>query len=146
MRKTPLNALVAAVLLAALSASAEQYVYPAKGQSKDQQKKDEAACGQWATEQAGDPAKTAAPPPPAEQKGGRLRGAAAGAVIAGATDGDKSEGAVAGAVVGGAAQRRRNAANQQQAQAAASQQQAAGQESFEKARAACLEGKGYTVK
>jgi len=63
-------------------AGAQQFVYPAKGQSPQQQKSDEAACYTWAVQQSGfDPAK----PPP---------------------------------------------------------QQAA----FAKARAACLEGKGYTVK
>ena len=42
-------------------AVAQQYVYPAKGQSAQQQKSDEAACYTWAVEQTGfDPAK---PPP-----------------------------------------------------------------------------------
>jgi hypothetical protein len=41
---------------------AQQYVYPAKGQSAQQQKNDEAACYEWAVKQSGfDPAK---PPPP----------------------------------------------------------------------------------
>ena len=71
-------------------ANAQQFVYPAKGQSPQQQKSDEAACYSWAVQQSGfDPAH----PPP-------------------------------------------------QQQAATQQQQAA----LGKARAACLEGRGYSVK
>jgi hypothetical protein len=32
-------------------AGAQQFVYPAKGQTPDQRKKDEAACHAWAVEQ-----------------------------------------------------------------------------------------------
>lgn len=63
----------------ATGATAQQYVYPAKGQTAEQQKSDESACQSWA---------------------------------------------------------------QQQQQAALQQQQVA----FAKASAACLEGRGYTVK
>jgi len=51
-------------------AVAQQIVYPAKGQSPQQQKSDEAACYTWAVQNTGiDPAKpapqqAAAPPPP----------------------------------------------------------------------------------
>jgi hypothetical protein len=44
-------ALVVAAFFAA-SASAQQYVYPAKGQSPDQQKKDEGECHTWAVQQS----------------------------------------------------------------------------------------------
>ena len=81
MRQRTLWMLVVSAAMVS-QAAAQQYVYPAKGQSPQQQKSDEAACYTWAVQQSGfDPAK----PPP---------------------------------------------------------QQAA----FAKARAACLEGKGYTVK
>jgi hypothetical protein len=135
-------------------AAAQQYVYPAKGQSPQQQKSDEAACYQWAVQQTGfDPAK----PPPAQPAakppttatgttpGAGARGAVGGAAI-GAIAGDAGAGAAPGAVVARAGSRRQNAAAQQQAQQqqqAGTQQQQAG---FAKARAACLEGKGYTVK
>jgi hypothetical protein len=149
MSRTCLAALVAAAL--AFPAAA-QYVYPAKGQSAGQQKKDESECYTWAVQQSGvDPAKQAAPAAPAQPapvtgSGTRVKGAAAGAVIAGATGGDAGRGAAAGAVTGGVVQRNRNRqAAAQQDQAAAQQQQAA-QGSFQKARAACLEGRGYTVK
>jgi hypothetical protein len=126
---------------------AQQYVYPAKGQSAQQQKSDEAACYQWAVQQTGfDPAKAQAPAAPPTTAAGTTpgvgaRGAVGGAAI-GAIAGDAGAGAAAGAVVARSQSRRQNAAAGQQQQAATQQQQAA----FGKARAACLEGKGYTVK
>ncbi|MGZ5036269.1 MAG: hypothetical protein ACXWG1_12555 [Usitatibacter sp.] len=140
------------VFAAALPAAAQQYVYPAKGQSPEQQKKDEGACYSWAVQQSGfDPSK---PPPaaaPAAQapvtgSGARARGAAAGAIIGGATGRDAGDAAVAGAVGGAAVQRSANRKAAAQQQQAAGQQQQAGQASFQKARSACLEGRGYTVK
>lgn len=135
---------------AALAAAAQQYAYPAKGQSPDQQKKDEAACGSWAVQQTGfDPAKP--PPAPAAQapvtgSGARVKGAAAGAIIGGATGGDAGDSALAGAAVGGIAKRNANRKAAAQQDQAAAQQTAAGQGAYTKARGACLEGKGYTVK
>jgi hypothetical protein len=154
----PSHVLPAAIALAVATAmpqaSAQQFVYPAKGQSAQQQKKDEAECYSWAVQQSGfDPAKpqpqqpTAKPPTTATgtTPGAGLRGAAGGAVV-GAIAGDAGAGAAAGAVVARAQSRRQNAAaaqqQQQQQQAATQQQQAA----FGKARAACLEGRGYSVK
>ena len=137
------------------AASAQQYVYPAKGQSPQQQKSDEATCYTWAVQQSGfDPAKP--PPTPAAAKppttatgttpGAGVRGAARGAVVGEVVGGDAGAGAAAGAAVARSSSRKQNAAaaqqGQQQAQAATQQQQA----SFAKARAACLEGRGYTVK
>ncbi len=58
------TALIVGSALLASAALAQQYVYPAKGQSADQQKKDEYECHQWAVKQTGfDPTK--APPPAA---------------------------------------------------------------------------------
>ena len=149
MTRIPLLALVVAAM--ALPAVA-QYVYPAKGQSAAQQKKDESECYTWAVQQSGvDPAKPAAAAAPAQPapvtgSGTRAKGAATGAVIAGATGGDAGRGAAAGAVAGGVVQRNRNRNAAAQQDQAAAQQQQAGQASFQKARAACLEGRGYTVK
>jgi hypothetical protein len=146
-------ACTALALAMALPAAAQQYVYPAKGQSPEKQKADEAACYTWAVQQSGfDPAKppqqAAAPaqPAPVTGSGARARGAAAGAAVGAITGNDTGDAAKAGAVAGGVAQRnasRKAAASQQQA---AAQQQQGGQQAFQKARAACLEGKGYTVK
>jgi hypothetical protein len=136
-------------------AGAQQFVYPAKGQSPQQQKSDEAACYSWAVKQTGfDPAKpapaTAAAKPPTTATGttpgAGARGAARGAIVGEAIGGDAGAGAAAGAAAARGQSRRQNAAaaqqGQQQAQAATQNQQAA----FAKARAACLEGRGYTVK
>ena len=150
MARAFLLAFVAAA--AALPLAAQQYVYPAKGQSAQQQKQDESACYKWSVEQSGfDPAQPAAAAPPTQPapvtgSGSRAKGAAAGAVIAGATGGDAGRGAAAGAVAGGVVQRNRNRNAAAQQDQAASQQQQAAQASFQKARAACLEGRGYTVK
>src|SRR5947209_13042803 len=110
---TTLRVLVAACVMAALPAAA-QFVYPAKGQSPDQQKKDESACYGWAVEQSGfDPAKpppaaAPAPAPPVTGSGARARGAAAGAVVGGVTGNDAGDAAKVGAVVGASAQRSAN--------------------------------------
>ncbi len=150
MRTRPL--VFIALAIAPLSvAFAQQYVYPAKGQSPEQQKNDEAACYSWAVQQTGfDPAR---PPAPQAQTtatgttpGAGLRGAARGAVVGEVVGGDAGAGAAAGAIAARGQSRRQNAeASQhaQQQQSAATQQQ---QASFGKARAACLEGRGYTVK
>ena len=147
---------LAACACAALLASgawAQQYVYPAKGQSPDQQKKDESACYQWAVQQTGiDPSKpVAAPPPPpttatGTTPGAGARGAARGAVVGEVVGGDASTGAAVGAAAARGQSRRQNAAASQQQQAAAQQATSQQQATFAKARAACLEGRGYTVK
>jgi len=143
-RKVCLLALAFAI---AAPVGAQQYVYPAKGQSPEKQKSDEAACYSWAVQQTGfDPAKpppTAAAPTTATgtQPGAGARGAAKGAVVGGVM-GDAGTGAAVGAVAARGQSRRQNATTSQQQSAATQQQQAA----FAKARGACLEGKGYTVK
>jgi hypothetical protein len=153
--KRPLAFGLVALAAASFVASAQQqFVYPAKGQSADQQKKDEAACYQWAVQQTKyDPAKPPPPPPAAKPPttatgttpGAGVRGAVVGGAV-GAIGGEAGAGAAAGAVVARSASRRQNAAASQQAQ---QQQQAAHQQqqaAFSKARAACLEGRGYSVK
>ena len=139
----------------AASASAQSFVYPAKGQSPEKQKKDESACHTWAVKQSKyDPAN---PPKPAQTAqapttatgstpGAGVRGAARGAVVGEVVGGDSRSGAAAGAVAARSQSRRQNAAQQQQQQQASTQQNDAGMASYQKARAACLEGRGYTVK
>ena len=151
------NRVAALALCAALGAPgavAQQFTYPAKGQSPEQQKKDEAQCSQWATGQTGidpskQPAQAAPPPPPTTATGttpgAGARGAARGAVVGGMM-GDAGAGAAAGAVAARGQSRRQN--RNQQEQSAQQQQAAQGQQNatWAKARAACLEGRGYTVK
>jgi len=146
--------LFAAALFAG-GAIAQQVVFPAKGQSKEQQKKDEGACHTWAVDNSkydttNPPKQAAAPPPPTTASGSTpgagVRGAARGAVVGEVVGGDAGAGAAAGAVAARSQSRRQNAAAGQQQQQAAVQQDQAGMAQYQKARAACLEGKGYTVK
>src|SRR6185369_4125935 len=154
MNQGRLLGLFAAALFAG-GAVAQQVVFPAKGQSPDQQKKDEGACHTWAVDNSkydptNPPKQAAAPPPPTTATGSTpgagVRGAARGAVVGEVVGGDAGAGAAAGAVAARGASRRQNAAQAQQQQAAATQQDQAGMASYQKARAACLEGRGYTVK
>ena len=153
-RNVRITAFALAALLATPHAIAQQYVYPAKGQSPDQQKKDEAECNKWAVGQTGvDPSKpqqqAAAPvqptTPTGTTPGAGVRGAARGAVIGGIA-GDAGAGAAAGAVAGRGQSRRDNRAQQQQAATQQQQTQSSQNAAYAKARAACLEGRGYTVK
>jgi hypothetical protein len=146
---------LAALLWAWTAAAQQPVVYPAKGQSAQQQSQDETQCNAWAKQSTGiDPAVVASSPPPqqtgpavggGQRVGGAARGAAGGAAI-GAIAGDAGKGAAAGAVVGtmagGRRARQQQAAQQQQAQA---QQQGAIQ-TYYRAYGACLEGRGYTIK
>ena len=148
-----------AVLFAVFASApviAQQIIYPANGQSAEQQQKDESECYVWAKEQTGyDPAQsTQYAVAPAQQSvggerlGGAARGAAGGAII-GAIAGNAGKGAaigaVGGTVLGGARQRGKEDENQQ---AVANQQQAIAQQqqNYQRAYTACFEGRGYTVR
>jgi len=130
--------------LVAGAAVAQGYVYPARGQNPQQQQKDQAECHGWAMQQSGvNPGAMAAPPsgPSGQVLRGAGRGAALGAV-GGAIGGNAGKGAAIGAATGalvGGMRRRdeRRSAEQQQANASAE---------YGRAYAACLEGRGYTVK
>ncbi|HSD38208.1 MAG TPA: hypothetical protein VLC92_11915 [Rhodocyclaceae bacterium] len=153
MKTVSLRTSIAVLCLGMATAASAQYAYPSKGQSADQQKKDDYECRSWATGQTGhDPSKpqqpVAAAPAPVPA-GGRARGAAAGAVVAGIADEDVGKGAAVGMVAGGVAQRgqRRQQARAQDAQnqqAAAATQQ--GNAAFQNAWGACMGGRGYSLK
>jgi hypothetical protein len=145
-----------AFAFASTSVNAQQFVYPAKGQTPSQQQKDEYECHQWAVNQTGvDPSKppaqaAAAPKPPTTATGttpgAGVRGAARGAIVGDIVGGDAGAGAAAGAVAARGQSRRQNAAQQSQAAQQQKQAQSSQQAAYGKARAACLEGRGYTVK
>ncbi|HJT19855.1 MAG TPA: glycine zipper family protein [Nitrospira sp.] len=133
-------------------AGLDVFVYPSKGQTKEQQEQDEFACYKWSKEQTGfDPTQTvqqAAPPPQHGQVvGGAARGAALGA-IGGAIAGDAGKGAAIGAAVGGTAgaMRRRGQARQAEAaQAKAEEKYEASVAGYKRAFTACMTGRDYTV-
>jgi uncharacterized membrane protein len=143
--------------------STKMIVYPAKQQTAEQQARDEQECYVWAQQQTKiNPMGPAADVDSAAEAsrakmdsaatgaavGGAARGAAGGAAV-GAIAGDAGEGAAIGAVVGAVGGRRaKKQAEAQAAQAGAAQAQAVNAESmntFKKAMAVCLQGRGYTV-
>ena len=146
---------IAALALACTAEAQKPIVYPAKGQSPQQQSQDDAHCAAWAKQSTGiDPAVVASSPPPqqtgpaaggGQRVGGAARGAAGGAAI-GAIAGDAGKGAAAGAVVGtmagGRRARQQQGAQNQQAQA----QQQELIHTYYRAYGACMEGRGYTIK
>lgn len=162
--------ILAVVAMLPMAYAQQVIIYPAKGQKPEQQKKDEFECYQWAAQQSGfDPmqaanttAPVAAPPAATSQsatqqdatkpRGGLLKGAGAGAAVGAIGGNDVGEAAVKGAVIGGVAQRskRRGIEAQKQAQQqsapSAVAQPSSAQENYARARAACLEGRGYSVK
>lgn len=141
----------------------DMYVYPQQGQSNEQMEQDKFQCYQFGRDQTGfDPMQvpTATRPPPQEKQvtsTGRTvaRGAAVGGAY-GALTGNSSKarsrakrGAAAGLVVGGMRNsnaRRENEANRknwEQEQAANYQHN---RNNYNRAYAACLEGRGYSVR
>jgi hypothetical protein len=156
------SALIASMLPARGNAQGSSlYVYPLKNQNQEQQDRDRYECHSWAVKQTGyDPSRTypsnpnyldpqpSRPTQPHVLKGA-ARGSALGAV-GGAITGNAGKGAAAGAAMGGLAggfrrtdEKRQQSAQQQSqvASAAASQQM-----NYTRAMAACLEGRGYSVK
>lgn len=149
--------------VAAVKKQLNLIVFPAKGQTAQQQGSDERECYAWAEQQTGinptapgaskDSAAAAAQADAAAATQGAAvkgaaKGAAAGALI-GAAAGDAGTGAAVGAAAGGLKGRSaKNQATAQSAQAganAATAQNQAALDTFKKGMTACLTGKGYTV-
>jgi len=143
--------MIAGVLacLAAMPLLAAPIVYPAQGQSAEQQKKDQGECQVWAVDNTGvDPAtlaasgsqqqaetaaQAAAPAAaPERRRGGAIKGAVAGAVVGEIVSDDAGKGAAYGAGVGALAQRRGNVKSEQ---AAAQQQQQVQQQAAQQQQA-----------
>lgn len=158
-------ALVAAVCAGAAIAQ-DLIVFPANGQSNEQMEKEKYECYSWAKGQTGFdpmqmPTASSAPPPKGDKSvgGSTLRGGVAGgavgAIIGGIASG--SSGAKKGAAIGGLSggalggvrsSRQNQQANQQREQWERQQanEYAHKRNTYNRAYAACLEGKGYTVK
>jgi predicted lipid-binding transport protein (Tim44 family) len=133
-------------------AGLDVFVYPAKGQAKEQQEQDEHTCYKWSSEQTGfDPTHTVQQVAPPASEGAILGGAARGAVlgvIGGAIAGDAGTGAAIGAGVGatgGALGRRHATLEAEAAQEQAKQQYEASLAGYKRAFTACMTARGYTV-
>jgi outer membrane lipoprotein SlyB len=144
----------------------EIMVYPAQGQSNDQMEKDKFECYSWAKGQTGfDPMQmpTASSAPPSRDKKsvggsaltGGILGGAGGAIIGGIAGGSSGarKGAAIGGLSGGAFGGMRSSRQNRQADQQRQQweQQQANQymqqrNAYNRAHAACLEGRGYSVK
>ena len=135
--------------------SQQVYIFPNKGQSQETMESDKYQCYQWAKQQTGfDPSQPQYTTQVNTQRQGDVvrgaaRGALVGAVIGEIADDDAGKGAAIGAASGGlfGGMKRRNRMASQQAAQQQQQQAYANQVSnYNRAYAACLEGKGYTVK
>jgi hypothetical protein len=140
--------------------SGDLYIYPAKGQNQVLQDKDRYECHSWAVKETGfDPSRPSTtgassdqPKPYQASQPHVVKGAARGAVlgaVGGAITGNAGKGAAAGAAMGGLTggfrrvDERRQQTGQHQAQAQAVNANA--RNSYNRAMAACLQGRGYTV-
>ena len=137
MRRTVGAVLMMAMLsgCAASSPSTNVAVYPAKGQSVDQQARDAGECQTWAKQNSGyDPAVETAKGAGVGLAVGALAGAATGAAI-GAASGNVGRGAAVGAVVGGVGG----------TAVGAGYQYSKTKDGYDRAYSACMTGRGYSV-
>lgn len=154
LRLTALASL-ACLMFAAAAPAAEPEVYPAKGQSTEQQERDQFECHQWATKDTGvDPEALAEQqlnqPTPAKKGpgGGMARDAGIGA-MGGAMEGDAGAGAMRGMGIGRMISVFRAKKQLREQQSAETQEGAAVHsqlDKYDRAYAACLTGRGYSVK
>ena len=137
-----------------ISSSLGVIIYPAKGQSAQQQNMDEGECYSWAQQQTGiDPVAVASTPTQqggaaaggGERVSGAARGALGGAAI-GAIAGDAGKGAAVGAVAGTMAGGRRARQNQAGQEQQAQQAKGSTLQHFNDAFGVCMEAREYTVK
>jgi uncharacterized protein YcfJ len=150
----------ATILLATLAGSgmalADLYVYPKEGQSTEQTDKDKYECYQWAKNDTGfdpmaTPRTTTAAPSGQTRSGTMVKGGLGGAALGGILGGKKGagRGAVAGGLIGGVHQHQHNKqvdADRQQWENQESANYANNRNNYNRAYAACLEGRGYSVK
>lgn len=151
-RKIRQSVMIGTILISAASmssmAQSQLMVFPAAGQSPQQQQQDQYNCHNWSVQQSGyDPSN-----PGTQNSGpnfggatretlrGGARGAAAGAAI-GAIAGDAGKGAAIGAVAGGLKRGFQERDNQRQAASAPPP----GQDNYNRAMKSCLGGLGYSV-
>ncbi|MFV1972286.1 MAG: hypothetical protein ACC648_01085 [Thiohalobacterales bacterium] len=147
--------LVAACFVAG-AALADLYVYPKEGQSTEQTDKDKFECYNWAKNDSGfdpmaTPRTTSAAPSGQTKSGTMVKGGLGGAVIGGLLGGKSGagKGALAGGLVGGVHQSQYNKKVESE-RAQWEQRESANytnnRNNYNRAYAACLEGRGYSVK
>ena len=143
--------------LAATSLADDLMIFPNADQPPEQQEQDKFACYSWAKDQSDfDPMAppTATEPPPQQQakKGGVGKGLVRGAAVGQIAGGDSKStrrGAAAGVAIGGM---RRQDQKRKEAQAREQWEQeqvriyTESRNRYNRAYAACLEGKNYTVR
>ena len=160
-----LISVTASLFLSGSALAQEMVIYPSQGQSNEQMEQDKFQCYSWSKNESGfDPMAlpTTSEPPPAKeaQQGGVARGAVRGTLAGGAigaiAGNSKSDtrtglraGAATGALVGG--MRRNNQVKKEDQQRKNWEQQqvneyAQGRTNYNRAYAACMEGRGYSVK
>ena len=150
-------AILCGVCIAATGMAQELMIFPNDDQTPEKQEEDKFVCYGWAKGETGfDPmapiTATEAPPQQSAKQGGLMRGAARGAAVGQIVGGDSSStksGAAAGAAIGGM-RRNDQKRKEQQAQQQWEQEQAQiyteKRNRYNRAYAACLEGKNYTVR
>jgi hypothetical protein len=150
------------MLAATTTYAQEPIVFPAKGQSDEQMDQDKYACYTWAKKESSfDPmaVPTASAPPPKQKEtkastgrgavGGALLGAGLGKITGHSAKKGAVAGGLGGAVVGGSRKAGTAEENKKANQQWANEQGAEytqNRNHYNRALAACMEGKGYTVK
>jgi outer membrane lipoprotein SlyB len=154
------------VLFSGLAFAQDLVVYPAKGQSNEQTEKDKFECYGWAKGQTGfDPMQMPTASSPAPAKGdksvaggavgggvlGGLGGAAIGAIVGGKSGAKKGVaiGGLSGGVLGGMHSHSQNQQADQKREQWEKQQTSQYMQqrnAYNRNYAACLEGRGYSVK
>ncbi len=155
--RSSIVAVLCGLCLAATGFADELMIFPNADQAPEQQEQDKFACYSWAKDQSdfdpmAPPTATEAPPQEGAKKGGvgrgLVRGAAIGQIVGGDSDSTR-RGAAAGAVIGGMRRQDQKRKEQQQRQQWEQEQQriyAENRNRYNRAYAACLEGKNYTVR
>lgn len=146
------SAAIVATLASSVAAGAGLIVYPSNGQSTQQQQQDQGQCYEWAKNQLGfDPAYgvPATAPPPAQSSNvgmGLLGGGLLGGLIGGVTHGNMAQSVGIGMLVGGITGYARDQQQSTQQAQQTQHSQTAAMQQFQNAEAACLTGRGYSVR
>lgn len=135
---------------------ADLYVYPKEGQSAEQTDKDKYECYNWAKNDTGfdpmaTPRTTSAAPGGKAKSGTMVKGGLGGAALGGILSGKSGakKGALAGGLIGGVHQHQHNKqveSDRQQWEQQESANYSNNRNNYNRAYAACLEGRGYSVK